>query len=511
MKKLFKSVLIGITAAFILSCPVYAQLGDSGFFGGISEGRRLDKTTQLKINETKNKKQEEYKAPYKELIFLTGRPIEYSGLITTNSKEKIDIYDKSAKQADEFKLDYKVENSATTPQDVSINRTLKYKVKYRIEGKQVIKDYETDDWSESINSGGVSFTLDEDQSYSTVSVIEDYTPGVTYYKGNLSHRAVYTGQDGNTTLEMSGTFYGYTCAYSTTETYRIDCTVSNDNWQMQYQLRPSVSVAKTLQYTENEPTSISFEGNYQDVMQNKSGLSYNIYVKPPISYDIADTGTISIDSFNDFEQLLAIDTGYVKGHFAEYDIKRLYAMQILTEDTKFYQPDQAITRGQFVEMLVKAIKLPVENTQATGKSKKSVVNLVFPDVLPERDDYRYIMAAYKSGLAVGRSNGHFYIDSPIERQEAIVILLRTLGLETLGLEPTSLTAFTDNSEIASWAKKEVYAANKLGIVAGDEDGNFRTTDFVSKAEAAALVNRLNQYMRSDLQTDYTENIVNYAD
>ena len=165
-------------------------------------------------------------------------------------------------------------------------------------------------------------------------------------------------------------------------------------------------------------------------------------------------------------------------------------------------------------MLVKAVKLPVEDDsktkKKTSKKKSEVVNIVFPDVTEDRPEYKYIMAAYKNGLAVGRDNGHFYTDSPIERQEAIVILLRTLGLENLGLEPTSITPFTDNQYIADWAAKEVYAAARLGIIAGDSDGNFRPKSFVSKAEAAAFVNRLVTYMRSDLLIDYTEHIVNYA-
>ena len=88
--------------------------------------------------------------------------------------------------------------------------------------------------------------------------------------------------------------------------------------------------------------------------------------------------------------------------------------------------------------------------------------------------------------------------------------MRTIGLETLGLDNTPVTSFTDNQYIANWAKREVYAANRLGIITGDDDGKFKPTSYVTKAEAAAFVNRLVDYMRQDLRTDYTEHIVNYA-
>lgn len=505
MKKLKYSFLLGTLLSLALCGTAKAELGDFGYFGGISEGRDLPKTTELLLDD---KKKDDLEAVYKEPIFLTGTPTTFEGTIEVKKGEM-----KDGKDADTYNVEYTVKSSESTDTEAAnISRKIKYDVDYRKEGSQVIKDFTVDSWSESITVNGQSYTLDKNQSKSSIGVIEDNTPGVTYYKGNLSHKAVYTLEESKVVLEMSGSFYGYNCAYSSTETQRIDCTITTDDWQMQYQLRPSVSLGKTLQYTQNEPTAISFSGNYQEIMQNKSGLSYNIYVLPNhLTYEVEPTGNISIDTFNTFEQLIAPDVSYVKGHFAEEDIKRMFSMKILEGDPEYYQPSQAITRGQFVEMLVKAVKIPIEDTSNTKRSKKkNVVNLVFPDVLPERADYPYIMAAYNSGLAVGRDNGHFYIDSPIERQEAIVILLRTLGLENLGLEPTPMTSFTDDAQIASWAKKEIYAAKRIGIISGDSDGKFRPKEYVSKAEAAAFVNRLNQYMRTDLQTDYTEHIVNYA-
>ncbi len=502
----FAGILSGII--FSAGCPVFAELGDFGFFGGISSGRNLPKTTELILEKQENKnKKDDLECVYKEIMFLSGVPTTFEGNLTVEDKSKKD----ETKTADTYDITYKVESNASTDNDNKISRDIKYEVNYRIEGNQYIKDYEVDDWNETITIGGTNYVLDEDQSKSTVSVIESHTPGVTYYKGNVSHKAVYTLDESKVVWELSGTFYGYNCAWSSTETHRIDGTVTTDGWQMQYQIRPSVSVGKTLQYSENEPTAISFSGNYREVMQNYSGLSYDIYTMPKVNtYDVPKTGTESIETYNNFEQLIAPDLGFLKGHFAEADIKKLFAMQILDGEPTYYQPSQAITRGQFVTMLTKAVKLPIEETTKKKSKKKQVVNVVFPDVTETRKEYPYIMAAYKAGLAVGRDNGHFYTDSPIERQEAIVILLRTLGLENLGLSPTPITSFTDDQYIANWAKKEVYAAARLGIIAGDSDGKFRPKSYVSKAEAAAFVNRLVTYMRSDLHTDYTEHIVNYS-
>lgn len=487
----------------ILASNIYASVGDSGFFGGISEGRRLPKTTEQLIKGKGNKNEKiQATLPYKEMIFLSGKPTEFSGNITINSKEEPDT------EIGSYKASYKIQKGDTTAEGVDINRNIEYNVNFRKEENQTIKDFEASKWTETINVDGKSFTLDPKQSKSSISIIEEKTPGVTYYKGDVSQRAVYISDGKPITYDINGVIYGYTSAWSSTETQKLNATVSTPEWQMEFQVRPSVSVGKTLQYSENEPTAISFEGNYKEIMQNKSGLKYDIYTLPPQFYFAEKTGQASIPSFNTFEQLIAPDTSYLKGHFAEHDIKKLFSMQIIEGEPKFYKPNQSITRGQFTEMLVKAIKLPIEDVSA---NKKAPVEIIFSDLMPERKEYPYIMAAFKSGLAVGKNDGKFHIDEPIERQEAIVILLRALGLEYLGLDPTPITPFVDDKYIANWAKKEIYAANRIGIISGDRNGKFNPKALMSKAEGAAIINRLIDYMRKDMQIDYAENIVNFGD
>lgn len=497
MKNLNKVIPLFI-AFFLFSSTVYADVGDLGFFGGISEGRKLPKTTEKLLKKTNTKN--ELKSNYKEILFLTGEPVEFNGSMIYSIKGNTNS------DFGTYKASYKIQKNDATTDKADINRNIEYNVNYRKEGNQTIKDYEVSKWTEKITANGVNFELDQNQSKSSVSIIEDKTPGINYYRGDISHRAVYKNKEDFITYDINGAIYGYSGAWSSTETQRLNCTISNKDWQMEFQLRPSVSVGKSLQYSKNEPTAISFDGNFKEVMQNKSGLNYNIFVIPNQFYFVKRSGNTSIPSFNTFEQLLAPDLSYLKGHFAENDIKKLFSMQILDGEPKFYNPNQAITRGQFVEMLVKAIKLPIEEI----KNKKSL-EIIFSDVPIDRKEYPYITAAFNSGLAVGKTDGKFYIDEPIERQEAIVILLRTLGLEHLGLDPTPITPFVDDVQIASWAKREVYAANRISIIAGDSDGKFNPKKYINKAEAAAIVNRLINYMRQDMQTNYTENIVNYAE
>lgn len=510
MKKLRIKLCAALTlmlSVLLINISAYAKIGDIGFFGGITEGRKLPKTTELILAaNSKSTTTAQTDFVYKEVIFLSGKPVVFEGILSV--KQSAEIPDNE--DFGTFNVTNRVTTSSTTGTDVSIDRNIIFTVNWRREGSQIIKDYEARTWREAITVDGETYTLDQRPSYFNVSIIEDHTAAVTYYRGDISQRAVYTAGDSDTptTHETYGSFYGYDCAWSNTETHRIDGTVYHGDWQMQYQVRPSVSVSKTLQYTQNEPTAISFEGNYKEVMSNESGLMYDIFVSPPQFFDVPKTGIVSIPSNNVFEQLIAPDLSYLKGHYAESDIKRLFAMQVLEGEPKYYVPNQAITRGQYTTAIVKALKLPLitANTN-TKKTKNPPVVMLFPDVLEDDPYYDYIMTAYKAGIAVGRSNGRFYSESTIEREEALVILLRCLGLENLGLDPTPMTFFTDDDQISSWARKELYAAYRIGLIAEDEDGKINPKAQVSKAEAAALINNLINYMRNELKLDYAEHIV----
>ena len=506
MKKVF--VLLCVVGAMLAAgaITVSAEVGNTGFFGGITEGVRLPKTTEILLaNASSGSKNAAIELPYKEIVFLTGRPVEFSGTLTIRPSGS------ATAESGTYRVVYTVRASDSTAAGVNIARTITFNVNYRKQGKQVVKDYTVASWTETITADGATFVLDSKQSHFDVSILEDHVAGVSYYKGDLSQKAVYRGNTG-TSLELSGSIYGFTSAWSSAEVHRLDGRVYANDYQLQYQVRPSVSVDKTLQYSANEPTAISFAGNYREVMANQSGLQYDITVLPARFQDVVRSGGATISTYNTFEQLMAPDVSFLKGHFAEADVSKLFAMGVLEGDAKFFQPSQQITRGQFVTMLVKALKLPIDTSyqNQTGRTKNNVtVNVVFPDVMPDRADFPYIMAAYNAGLAIGRGNGHFQVDSPIERQEAFVLLVRALGLSNLGLEPTPITPYMDDASISSWAKKDIYAGSRIGLFKGDTRGNVNPHANVSKAEAAAIVNRLVEYMRTGLRLDYTEHIVNY--
>lgn len=528
-------ICISLVLSLLTMTPAHAKIEDIGFFGGISQGTRLPKTTEMLLSsQTRPSSRGTAGLPYKEVLFLNGTPRVFEGTLTVTTSGTLP---ESGRDMGTFTQTCQIVPSIRSNQEAIIRRKMVFRVNWRREGKQIIKDYALRDgarssWDETIELDGMLLRIDHRLSSFNASILEDETPGITYYKGNVSNRSVYA-DDGETNtvvrLDVLGSFYGYSNPLSSTDVARIDGSVDHSaGWQMQYQIRPNVSVSKNISYSANEPSLISFAGNYQEVMQNVSGASYNIYMRPSQFYrdpstgninhnnnwghfdyfEEEESGDINLAAYNTFEQLIAPDLTFLRGHPAESDISKLFAMQVLDGDPRFYQPAQAITRDQFVTALAKAIKLPVE-PPATGRGRTATQRIVFPDVQPERPSYPFIMAAYRAGLVTGNNQGLFNADAPLERQEAMALLLRALGFSQLGLEPTPITPFADDRNIAAWAKKELYAAHRIGLIFPDDNGRINPRTIVSKAEAAAFINRLIDYMRADIAEDYASHIVNF--
>ncbi len=526
MKKTILSMLMTVLVSMFMTMGVYAQIGDMGYFGGISEGTSLPKTMEEIVTSSKKKKNTTRTMEYKEIIFLSGKPVEFVGSIEVEAGE-------ASGDSGTYEETYTISPSKYSSDEVSIDREIVFVVTYEkvpsletLSGYQIVKNYAIDSWKEKIVVDGTTYTLDEDKSYYTRIANEESEGGVKYVTSNVNSRAVYTtdGENEQVIKTIYGEAYGYDQAWSSTETQRMNCTIdyrsASDSWQMQVQLRPSVTVNKVLQYSPNEPSITSFTGNYYEVLQRQNALYYDILAMPSkFERDVEKSGMINIETFNDIEALRvpsALSLVALKGNAAEEDIKQLYSMGVL-DNPQYFVPSQGITRSQFITALVKAVKLPVEETVTTTKtssrknSKKNTatVEYLFQDFSSEREEYKYIKAAYNAGITIGRDNGKFRPDEIVTKEEAFCLILRALGVKNQAYASVPYTAFVDNDEISDWAKNEIAYMAKLGIISADEEGKMNPKDQLSKAEGAALINSFVKYMREKMQVDYVENLIYY--
>ncbi len=510
MKKL--SAIMVSVSLLVAAVPtsVFAQTGYIGYFGGITEGKRLPKTSETLLELNKNTKKETF--TYKEYVLMDKTPTLFEGEMTISSKEPEVLADKGS-----YTITIEVQPTDTSTGEAKITRDMTLKVNYyKDQDNNIIKDYTVTNWEETLTSPTGSYTLDEKKSYFDLSVVENYAPGVMYYKGDVSSKAYYSGglgEDGVAEVTKTGSIFGYNSAWSNTETHRIDAYVKNGEDAFTYQIRPSVSVYKDLQYGNNEPTYTSFDGNYREVMVNESGLFYTILNKSNSMYLTPDKGSASIDSRNYFEQLPPVNLTSLKGAPYYNDVEQLYGMGVLQGDPNLFKPTQAITRGEFVTMLVRAFKLPTTAYETTSKkaSSKNTPVQYYADVAPNRNDYKYIQTAKDYGVAYGSSDGHFYPDQTITREEAICMIIRSLGLQTIGITGNPQSPFLDDKEIANWAKNDIYTAYKIGIISTGTDFKIRPKEKLTKADAAVLVNSMIDYLRYDLKQNYAESVVNYVE
>ena len=113
---------------------------------------------------------------------------------------------------------------------------------------------------------------------------------------------------------------------------------------------------------ENEPNQISFDGGYVQSQNNQGILEYNSnlpeFDSKGVSTDnmLNSHDSLNVQSFPLQTRLPVANISQIKGHWAETDIETLYALEVFSEDQSSFDPDQFMTRGEFVQALIKAAK-----------------------------------------------------------------------------------------------------------------------------------------------------------
>lgn len=146
---------------------------------------------------------------------------------------------------------------------------------------------------------------------------------------------------------------------------------------------------------------------------------------------------------------------------------------------KYFRPADPVTRAEFVKMLVLQFSVPMEDAETETQ--------IFIDIPAGDWSERYIAAAYRSGIVVGKSEAYFGKDESISRQDMAVLVHRALVYT--GWEPAvaEKTDFLDAAEIASYAQQAVSALRTEGIVRGMGDNLFMPHELCNRAQAAQLI------------------------
>lgn len=179
------------------------------------------------------------------------------------------------------------------------------------------------------------------------------------------------------------------------------------------------------------------------------------------------------DIFDDFDDAL-----WAKDAIVELAAKNVIAGK---EDNKFC-PNDLITREEFTKLVTAAFINDVEEAEIS-----------FEDVPKNRWSYSYVAKAKNAGLINGYSDVEFGAEDLILRQDMAVIIYNTAVYKNAELTDASKTlTFSDDGDIADYAKDCVYALKASGIINGVSDTEFAPSKNATRAEAAMIIYKLLQ-------------------
>ncbi len=190
----------------------------------------------------------------------------------------------------------------------------------------------------------------------------------------------------------------------------------------------------------------------------------------PVTPDTPDTPVTPPAPSTDFSDM--------QGHWATKEVEELVEMGIINGiSPNEFGPSKVVTRAQCATMIARAL----------GLEEADAIN--FGDVPADAWYYDAVALIATSGIMQGSAN-QFRPDAGMTRQELAAILARCIDTD---VELTE-TEFSDNADIADWAKAEIEKAVALGLMKGT-DGKFLPNKVATRAETAVCIWRLLEIMK----------------
>jgi hypothetical protein len=509
-----KLIIVTIALIFITG-TAYATRGDNGFECGISAGGEIIRYSEFLGSQGKQIFE------YKEMVFITGEPLLFTGTVEVNRNQRGDTgtvsYNYSLTNGNNNKLTRRIslDSNMTKNNDQLVHNLVK---------NQRSKT------NEKVTIDGKTYVLD-DSSFQ-MSSITDLKAATDFFAGNIVYKKTYVTNDGTSiTIEKTGKMYGFEHIWSNAEIYdyRINITSLTDGekgydyWGGYVDLKVSGYYSNNIYYVDNTPYEISFEGGYLQRQENSSILHYKatlpLFDGRGVSTDIMKTydDEINVRSNPNQTRLNIPDLHSLRGHWYEQDLKELYSLNVFSiedYDKNTFNPNAFITRAEFAKAVSSAAgiksELEIENKSARRNRKNTPqIESPFKDIAVEDDNFKYIYALYNNNAMGGVGGNLFNPEGYITRAQAITIIIRMLGFENLIASPYAITVFKDNDEIPDWARDAFAASYNIGLIKGDDNNCVNPNKEMTVGEVSAFLNRFIKYLRHDLVKDYRENFLLY--
>ena len=143
-----------------------------------------------------------------------------------------------------------------------------------------------------------------------------------------------------------------------------------------------------------------------------------------------------------------------------------------------------MTRAEFVQMIV----------NMTGDAMPETPT-AFSDVAADDWYYEAVSIGSGAGYITGYPEGDFRPDDLISRQDMAVIIDRVVTAKGIEFAVGETISFSDEAEIADYAKDAVTRAQQYGIINGYEDGTFKPDNNAVRSEAAKIIYVVNEGLK----------------
>ena len=140
------------------------------------------------------------------------------------------------------------------------------------------------------------------------------------------------------------------------------------------------------------------------------------------------------------------------------------------------RPNANISRAEVATIFFRLLKEEVRDGNLTTEN-------TFADVTDGQWHNKAISTMAKLGAVKGRNAEAFDPDAPITRAEFATICAR--------FDKTQISTGSNFTDISGhWAEKYIERAATLGWIAGYSDGTFRPSNYITRAEAMTMINRV---------------------
>jgi uncharacterized repeat protein (TIGR02543 family) len=177
----------------------------------------------------------------------------------------------------------------------------------------------------------------------------------------------------------------------------------------------------------------------------------------------------------------------VEAHWSKNAVNDLASRMIIKGiSANMFEPDSEITRAEFVDILIESLG-PMRSGQGTE---------VFSDVMKGKNYHDVVSTAFLHGMITGYGNGKFGPDDMLTREQAMAMIGRSmkftnpLAALTDTEERKILGSFADIGSVSAYAKQGIAYCVKMGIVLGKDEMILAPKDYITRAEVAAMIQRM---------------------